>query len=441
AKQRIAERGATKNIIMLYDENWRTGFVGIVAARLVEEYSRPVIIFAGLDGDLKGSARSVDGVNIFETIASAKDLLTEFGGHAQAAGVAIKKENFYKLEERLDEYLASRYDKDVFIPKINAECEIDKPFPMKFARELELLEPYGVGNKKPLFVTTVKDVSAKPLKPNSPHVSFKTPVIEMLKFGGVDEIETLEAPVEKKIVFEINLSTFQRQLYLKGYVKDVLPCVKGENIPLISFEKSLDGILLEESETDGLSIQEINNKILTKSNRYSTAYIVNDERSLEYYPALKDCQKGIFKPTEKNLLDIVLFAPTSAEVLSGFERVIYLDEPFSVLPHDESQTVIVATDEPFPLSLEHVDVSRSAMADAFVKIKALAGRKYTSSVRLYTDNKPDVDPYQFIFALAVFGELEIFTFDDGILKCDAGVKRDLMTSKIYKTVLGIKERC
>lgn len=443
AKQKLSDKGATKNIITVADENWKTGFVGIVAARLAEEYSRPVIIFAGLDGILKGSARSIDGINIFEAISSAKDILEEFGGHSQAAGVAIKKENFAEFEARLDDYLAKHYKKEVFIPKITAEMEVDGEFSMKFARELELLEPYGVGNRKPLFVTTVNSVNATPLKPNSLHVTFKTKALDMLKFGGVDLIELLEAPINKKVVFEVNLSTYARQVYIKGYVKDVLPLVDdSQNTRLIMFEKSLDAILSDDyNEIDELSIEEINARISSKINRYATAYILNDLNNLKYYPTLINEQKGIFKPTEKNLLDIVLLAPVSGDVVQDFERVVYLDKPISFLSHSEGQSVIVASNPPANSVIDRIDVSRAGMADAFVKIKNLVNKRYVSSVRLFVDNEPDIDPYQFIFALAVFNELNIFSAVGGVLKCDNRIKRDLMTSEIYQKVVDLKEKC
>ena len=443
AKERLFEIGANKNVIMLYDESWRTGFVGIVAARLAEEYSRPVIIFAGQGGILKGSARSVEGINIFDAISSAKDLLEEFGGHAQAAGVAITKENFAEFENRVDAYLNENYTADVFIPKIKAETEITQQFSMKFARELERLEPYGVGNKKPLFTATVGAINANTLKPNSPHVVFKTPIIDMIKFNGVDSLELLDAPINKKVVFEINLSTYAHQTYIKGNVKDILPEItEDESIKLIAFEKALDGVLESDaSHVDYLTKDEINNSIRRKKNRYSTVYIVSSLETLDNYPELKKMQKAVLKPTEKNLLDTVLIAPTSCDAIASFERVVYLDRGISTLPEREGQAVAMVKDVYAYDVFDRLDLSRSAFVDAFVKIKELTGKKYMSSVRFYTDNKPDIDPYQFIFALAVFTEVGIFTVSDGILKCDSSVKRDLTTAQIYTAVERLKARC
>ena len=89
AKEMLRNKGAHGRVIVLCGEDWNTGFVGIVAARLAEEYCRPALLFVNHGGKLKGSARSIDGVNIFEALKACSHLIEEFGGHAQAAGVNV----------------------------------------------------------------------------------------------------------------------------------------------------------------------------------------------------------------------------------------------------------------------------------------------------------------------------------------------------------------
>ena len=142
AKAKIqSENLSDSEMILVADENWRTGFIGIVAAKLVEEYARPVIVFAGSDGYLKGSARSVESFNIYDAINSVKELLITFGGHSQAAGVSVSKENFPLLKSALNSYV-----KDVGAvldveQKVYVEWEIDGEFSPRFAKEIEYLEP------------------------------------------------------------------------------------------------------------------------------------------------------------------------------------------------------------------------------------------------------------------------------------------------------------
>ena len=95
------------------DKDWKTGFIGIVAARLVEDYARPVIVFAGVDGGLKGSARSVPAINIYDALVAASGLLSGFGGHSQAAGISVSTENFGALRRALCEYVKNLGDDKV----------------------------------------------------------------------------------------------------------------------------------------------------------------------------------------------------------------------------------------------------------------------------------------------------------------------------------------
>ena len=152
AKQKIIENNMQKNnIILVADDEWRTGVIGIIASKLVEEFARPVIVFAGCDGYYKGSARSIDGINIHEAINSVKDILLTFGGHSQAAGISVKKENFNLLVERLNGVISEVKHTLPTGKTILVDWQVEKPISIQFARELELLEPCGVGNRRPIF--------------------------------------------------------------------------------------------------------------------------------------------------------------------------------------------------------------------------------------------------------------------------------------------------
>ncbi len=145
-------------IIALYGENWEAGVIGIAAARLVEEFKRPAVLFAKNGDELKGSARSVPGVNIFELFSNLNDYFTTFGGHAQAAGVGMKLENFEAFRQAANRLILSEHPAKDFIPPIACEMELDKNSDcIAFAKELELMEPTGYGNARPTFL--MRDVS------------------------------------------------------------------------------------------------------------------------------------------------------------------------------------------------------------------------------------------------------------------------------------------
>src|SRR5690606_35911926 len=91
-------------IIVLYSEKWHLGVIGIVASRLVDLYNRPAIMLSKVDGKLKGSARSVQGFNIYDAISKCADLLEQFGGHEFAAGLTLPEENLAEFQQRMNQF-------------------------------------------------------------------------------------------------------------------------------------------------------------------------------------------------------------------------------------------------------------------------------------------------------------------------------------------------
>lgn len=252
AKAKIVAEGLDKKqIILVGDEKWRVGFVGIVASRLVEDYSRPVIVFAGHDGYLKGSARSVDGVNIFDALTAIKDDLVAFGGHSQAAGVTVEKHNFSLVLEKLDKIISAIPNEGIGEKSLYADMLLTEPISLRFAREIDLLEPFGVGNRRPLFATTVNEITSLPLKTGSAHYSYKTKAVEMLDFNGERNVTPLSLPIAKTVLFELNLSSYKNRESLKGYVRHVVLDLSNTNpIKPYIFKNELKNILGEKSNQD-----------------------------------------------------------------------------------------------------------------------------------------------------------------------------------------------
>jgi single-stranded-DNA-specific exonuclease len=139
--------------IVVVAGDWHEGVIGIVAQRLVEYFSRPalVIAFGGERG--KGSGRSFKGFHLFEGLQYCADLLEEFGGHELAAGLTIEKKNFEPFRLKINEF-AKAASRDALTRSIRVDLEVSfKDLSLPFLRELALLEPFGSGNSKPVFLT------------------------------------------------------------------------------------------------------------------------------------------------------------------------------------------------------------------------------------------------------------------------------------------------
>jgi single-stranded-DNA-specific exonuclease len=143
-----------KKSIVVYNSEWHKGVIGIVASRLTELYYRPSIVLTQSNGVATGSARSVQGFDIYKAIESCRDLLENFGGHTYAAGLSMKVENVESFTQRFEEYVASTILPEQLYPQIDIDAVIEfKDITPKFFRVLKQFSPFGPENMKPVFCT------------------------------------------------------------------------------------------------------------------------------------------------------------------------------------------------------------------------------------------------------------------------------------------------
>lgn len=141
--------------IVLYDENWKKGVIGIVASRLTEIYIRPTVILTRDGNFATGSARSVTGFDVYSAIKSCRDLLINFGGHTYAAGLTLKWDDMPEFRRRFQQYVDEHIQPEQTEAILNIDAMIDfKDITRKFHSELKRFSPFGPGNLKPLFCTT-----------------------------------------------------------------------------------------------------------------------------------------------------------------------------------------------------------------------------------------------------------------------------------------------
>ena len=140
--------------IVLYDESWHLGVLGIVASKMIEKHYLPTVILGGMNGLIRGSVRSVDGFNIYEVLQKCGDFLEQFGGHHQAAGITLRPVNFAGFRKKFNDVCAdllpmTQRQKELVVDSRLALEDITA----KFVNVLEQFAPYGYGNREPLFVS------------------------------------------------------------------------------------------------------------------------------------------------------------------------------------------------------------------------------------------------------------------------------------------------
>lgn len=173
ADDMVEEKGLYKNKIILVSGNdWSEGIVGLVAGRLTEKYARPTLVIGWQEGVGIGSARSIDNLSMVETLNKCKKYLVKHGGHAKAAGLTIKKEDLEKFYEQLLIIGNEELKEEDLVGKISCEMEIGfSEIDWELVEKLDKMEPYGLGNPKPVFYTkNVQCVEKKKLGKNGEHL-------------------------------------------------------------------------------------------------------------------------------------------------------------------------------------------------------------------------------------------------------------------------------
>ncbi len=167
AKRQVLENEDIPPVLVIYLPECHESLAGIIAGRIREAFYRPTIILTDAEEGIKGSARSIDGYHMYEKLCEVQDLLTKFGGHPKAAGMSLPKENLEEFKRRLVEN--SGLTEDDLTEKVSIDVIL--PFGLvneQVVAELKLLEPFGVGNEKPLFAErNLKLLHAKILGKNS----------------------------------------------------------------------------------------------------------------------------------------------------------------------------------------------------------------------------------------------------------------------------------
>ena len=144
----------TENVTIVYNPTWNKGVVGIVASRLVEAFYKPTVVLTKSNGFITGSARSVQGFDLYSSIESCADILENFGGHVYAAGLTMKEEHLEEFCRRMNKFVSGNITREELTPVVEMDARLDfSQITPKFTRILKQFQPFGPGNNNPVFLT------------------------------------------------------------------------------------------------------------------------------------------------------------------------------------------------------------------------------------------------------------------------------------------------
>ena len=217
--------------IVLYDENWKKGVVGIVASRMTELYYRPTVVLTR-SGDLAtGSARSVAGYDIYDAVKSCRDLLANFGGHTYAVGLSMKIENIPEFRRRFQQYVNEHILPEQTEATLDIEAEIDfKDITKKLHNDLKKFAPHGPGNEKPIFCTrNVYDYgTSKVVGRQQEHIKLElvdsksSNVMNGIAFGQSADARYIKSKRSFDIAFTIEENIYKRS-EVQLQIEDIRP--------------------------------------------------------------------------------------------------------------------------------------------------------------------------------------------------------------------------
>jgi single-stranded-DNA-specific exonuclease len=212
--------------IVLHQEAWHPGVIGIVASRLVERYYRPTIMMTTVDGVAKGSARSISGFNIHEALKRCEDKLIQFGGHKYAAGLTVELDRLDEFRDAFKQVAAELLTEDLLTPeiKIDAEVQLSDLAP-KFIRILSQFAPFGPENMRPVFAARGVEVLGQPRIVGKNHLRFKvrsnTHVVDAIGFNLGHLLSRVRSGSKVDLAFSLDEGEYAGETVPQLKIRDI----------------------------------------------------------------------------------------------------------------------------------------------------------------------------------------------------------------------------
>jgi single-stranded-DNA-specific exonuclease len=219
---------SSRDLVIVAREGWHQGVIGIVAARLADQYSRPVIVLTGDNGVLRGSCRSVGDFDILAAISYASAFTMKFGGHRKAAGLVVSRDQLADFCRAVNEYARENLPDEPLRPAYQADLEIGaEELTLANADALRLLAPYGENNPQPLLILRGLTLQTVRQAGNGRHLKVqlrngdRAPVFDGIAFGQSEADEIFAAGDRVDILFSLDINEWQGSRSVSLNIRDL----------------------------------------------------------------------------------------------------------------------------------------------------------------------------------------------------------------------------
>ncbi|MDR1905503.1 MAG: single-stranded-DNA-specific exonuclease RecJ [Clostridiales bacterium] len=467
--------------IVMNDIRWEGGILGIACSKAVVEFNRPVILFTEKDGILKGSARSIPGINIYEALFDCKELFLNFGGHSQAAGLSLKKENFEEFKERINACL-KKYDDAVFAPEVVYDAELNDKPDIKDIRAVSALEPFGEGNPKPVYLLNAKKMKFSRIN-GTAHIRERDGAFETVGFGMLDRADFLNSDTQKRLVITADVWSYNNTEYIKGVIQTCYaanPEAATQKSRLLEAYATFGHTAPQPEETNVNREQRaVKNTALSSENEktceigdfsaeshvkyfdknqlidiiestdalYGTAFIAFDDGTAKDFFELfhKKADKllvycvGGFE--SKNPYNRLILSPKD-EPLRYYDRIVFLDRPL-FYPKGYFSGKVYAVTEENPLDkvfsefvLDDADIKNAyVLLRAFIKNAGDASGLLDLYIKTVKNN--EISYTGFAVSFSIFLELRLIKVNKPFKLSLTEEKTSLENSAVYRKLKGI----
>lgn len=450
--------------IVLYKDSWNGGVLGIVCAKLVEKFNKPVCLLSKVENEYKGSVRSIEKIDIYKELSNLSHLLIRFGGHSQAGGLSILEENIEEFKIQLNKNLSENIDENSFETIKYYDLDLNKiELNSDFLKQLQLLEPFGFGNEKPIFKLTFNNAKISRLKNYNNHLKIKINNLDIIAWNYGNYYEHLKTNSNKDILLELNGEyVYNNNTYVNATLRGLKVYKLNTNLK----QDYVNANILKQLQYFHLNIPLRTYKPLThenfesvinstlKSSSFGTLVVTNNFKSYtkfinEFGQYISNYE--LFTINNKTGENAILYLPNYEEI-TGYSNIILLEPVLvdSALICFNAKNLYVANfnSQVVVNCFNNISIERNIFGQVHVAIKNMIKKE------LFGENEYDyfnklikVNPQikhvkfdQFVFIVMVLKELNILEIINGdfyniIIKEN---KNPLENSKIYNYVKLLK---
>ena len=439
-------------MIVLYNESWENGVLGIICSKLVEKYNKPVCLLSLVEGEYKGSCRSIPGINIFDALSNVSDLLIRFGGHNQAGGLSIDKKNLKEFRNRINDYVLKNTQEVDLLSKKYYDLDISNmEISSDFIKQLQIFEPCGFKNERPMFKISITENNVSRMSNFPQHIRLKQGNLNLIGFNKGEYYYNLCVNSQKEAIIELSVEKYANKDKITGFIRYInysklntatkSEIISANYISQLKYINCKNENLKYKEITFDDAITKINN--LCENSKFGTAVLIYNMDI--YFKAVKMIENisnyELFDIHNACGENVIIFAPNSDINLKDYNNIFVLDnflcEGFLSNLSNKFNKIFTLKNELNYDIFKGIDISRNTFAQIMIAIKSFKEEKLYPDLITYFNNlkrnnyiDKNIKFNQFYFFMLVMQELNICVFDEGKMIIN-NIKSSLDNSSIY----------